>query len=60
MGKRGRDKGRWSVGIKLCWLFNSQHRVVAWDGDTMNVRDKRFNSLVQSFIGRTIVGNATV
>ncbi|MCS6862688.1 MAG: hypothetical protein NZT92_20475, partial [Abditibacteriales bacterium] len=54
MGTKGRDKGRWSVGIKLCWLLNSQNRVVAWDGDTMNVCDKHFNSFVQPFIGRTI------
>ncbi|MDW8364651.1 MAG: hypothetical protein RMK49_02270 [Abditibacteriales bacterium] len=55
VGKKGRDKGRWSVGIKLGWLLNSQNRVVAWDGDTMNVCDKRFNPLVQPFISRTIV-----
>lgn len=55
VGKKGRDKGRWSVGIKLCWLLNSLGRVVAWDWDTMNVYDKRFNRLVQPFIEQTIV-----
>jgi hypothetical protein len=24
VGKKGKDKGRWSVGIKLCWLLNNQ------------------------------------
>ncbi len=36
LGKKGRDKGRWSVGIKFCWLLNDCCRVVAWDWDTMN------------------------
>lgn len=31
VGKKGRDKGRWSVGIKFCWLLNDFCRVVAWD-----------------------------
>ena len=55
VGKKGRDKGRWSVGIKFCWLLNDFSRVVAWDWDTMNVNDKRFNPLVKPFIGKTIV-----
>jgi len=55
VGKKGRDKGRWSVGIKLCWLLNSLGRVVAWDWATMNVYDKRFNSIARRFIGQTII-----
>lgn len=39
LGKKSKDKGRWSVGIKLCWLLNNQRQVVAWDWDTMNVHD---------------------
>jgi hypothetical protein len=55
IGQKGRDKGRWSVGIKLCWLLNSFSRVVRWDWATMNVNDKRFNPLVKPLIGETIV-----
>ncbi|MCZ2247142.1 MAG: hypothetical protein LC111_00075 [Bacteroidia bacterium] len=55
VGKKGRDKGRWSVGIKFCWLLNDFCRVVAWDWNTMNVSDKRFNPLVEPFQGQTIV-----
>ena len=55
IGKKGRDKGRWSVGIKLCWLLNDFCRVVSWDWDTLNVNDKRFNRLVKPLIGKTIV-----
>ena len=55
VGKKGRDKGRWSVGLKLCWLLNEQGRVVAWDVDTMNVHDQRFHPLLKPFEGQTIV-----
>ena len=55
IGKKGRDKGRWSVGIKLCWLINEAGKVVAWNFDTMNVADKTFNPLVAPFEGHTIV-----
>jgi len=49
------DKGRWSVGIKFCWLLNDFGRVVAWAWNTMNVNDKPFNPLVEPFIGKTMV-----
>ncbi len=55
VGKKGRDKGRWSVGIKLCWLLNHAGRVVAWDWATMNVYDNHFLPLVEPFLGHTIV-----
>jgi hypothetical protein len=29
IGKKGRDKGCWSVGLKLCWLLNDEGKVVA-------------------------------
>ena len=55
IGKKGRDKGRWSIGIKLCWLLNDVCRVVNWDWSTMNVYDKHFHPVVEPFIGQTIV-----
>jgi len=55
VGKKGIDKGRWSVGIKFCWLLNEFCRVVAWDWATMNVKDQHFNPLVQPFVEQTIV-----
>ena len=55
VGKKGKDKGRWSIGVKLCWLLNETGRVVSWDWDTMNVHDKHFHSVVEPFIGQTIV-----
>jgi len=55
VGKKGPDKGRWSVGIKLCWLLNDFGCVVDWTWATMNVSDKHFNPLVEPLIGQTIV-----
>ena len=55
LGKKGPDKGRWSIGIKLCWLLNDFGRVVDWTWATMNVSDKHFNPLVVPLSGQTIV-----
>ena len=55
VGKKGKDKGRWSVGIKLCWLLNERGQVVAWDWDTMNVHDQRFHPLMEQVNDRSIV-----
>jgi hypothetical protein len=52
IGKKGRDKGRWSIGVKLCWVLNEYGQVV-WDG--MNVHDQRFHSLVEALSHESIV-----
>jgi hypothetical protein len=55
VGKKGLDKGRWSVGIKLCWLLNEQGQVVAWDWATMNVHDQHFHPVIECVNGQSIV-----
>jgi hypothetical protein len=55
IGKKGRDKGRWSIGIKFCLLLNDVCRIVNWDWATMNVYDKHFHPMVEPYIGQTIV-----
>jgi len=55
VGKKVRDKGRWSIGIKFCLLLNDVCRVVNWDWSTMNGNDKHFHPVVEPFIGQTIV-----
>ena len=55
IGKKGKDKGRWSVGVKLCWLLNDLGQVVSWDWNTLNTPDQTFNSLVEDLTGQTIV-----
>src|SRR5215216_1118806 len=46
LGKKNRDKGRWSIGIKLCWILNALGQVVGWHWLTMNCSDQDFLPLV--------------
>jgi len=46
LGKKNRDKGRWSIGIKLCWILNQLGQVVGWHWLTMNCADQLFLPLV--------------
>jgi len=46
LGKKSRDKGRWSIGIKLCWILNSVGQVVGWHWLPMNCPDKDFLPLI--------------
>ena len=54
VGKKNKDKGRWSVGIKLCWILNDLGRVVAWKWLPMNVHDQNFNDEIGKLNGQTI------
>jgi hypothetical protein len=47
LGKKGRDKGRWSIGVKLCWVLNTLGQVVGWHWLTMNCADQDFLPLVR-------------
>ena len=42
LGRKNRDKGRWSIGIKLCWILNTLGQVVGWHWLTMNCPDQDF------------------
>jgi len=55
VGKKSKDKGRWIIGIKLCWLLNEQGQIVAWDWNTANTPDNHFHGLVEPLVGETIV-----
>lgn len=46
LGQKNRDKGRWSIGIKLCWILNRLGQVVGWHWLTMNCPDQDFLPLV--------------
>jgi hypothetical protein len=46
LGKKSRDKGRWSIGVKLCWILNRLGQVVGWHWLTMNCPDQAFLPLV--------------
>jgi hypothetical protein len=54
VGRKGKDKGRWTVGIKFCWLLNNCGQVIAWDWAPLNTPDNHFQPLVEHFAGETI------
>lgn len=55
IGGKNKDKGRWSVGIKLCWLINNHGQVVGWDWNTMNTHDQHFHAVAEELGSCTIV-----
>lgn len=54
VGKKNKDKGRWSIGIKLCWILNQMGQVVGWTWATMNRPDQDFNPLIECLNAETI------
>lgn len=47
IGTKNRDKGRWSIGVKLCWILNYLGQVVGWHWLPMNHPDQDFLPLVE-------------
>ncbi len=46
LGTKNKDKGRWSIGVKLCWIINTFGLVVGWHWLPMNQHDQAFLALV--------------
>ena len=46
IGTKNRDKGRWSMGLKICWVLNRLGQVVGWHWLPMNHSDQDFLPLV--------------
>jgi len=55
IGKKGRDKGRWSIGMKLCWVLNTYGYVIGWSYDTMNRFDNTFHDVVSLFAEEGVI-----
>jgi hypothetical protein len=55
LGKKNKDKGRWSIGVKLCWLVNTFGQVVGWQWATMNRPDQDFHALIEAQQDNSIV-----
>jgi hypothetical protein len=55
VGKKGRDKGRWSIGVKLCWLLNKYGQVVGWDWATLNTHDQHFHPVAERVADTSVV-----
>jgi hypothetical protein len=55
LGKKNKDKGRWSIGVNLCWLVNTFGQVVGWEWARMNRPDQDFHPLIHAHQNQTIV-----
>ena len=54
VGRKSKDRGRWSIGIKLCWILNNLGQVVAWKWLPMNAHDQNLNDKIADLEGKTI------
>ena len=41
VGTKGKDKGRWSIGVKVCWIINTFGQVCGWIWDGMKCPIRR-------------------
>jgi hypothetical protein len=55
VGTKGRDKGRWTIGLRLCWQLDTSGRVVDWAWAPLNVPDKTFNGLAACLSEQSLV-----
>ena len=54
IGKKGKDKGRWTIGGRFFALLDCQGRFVEWYWLPLNYPDKAFNPVAQAFAEQTI------
>jgi hypothetical protein len=54
-GTKSRDKGRWSVGVKLCWILNRCGRVCGWIWDKMNYADNKFLDFFEEYDTQAVI-----
>ena len=55
VGTKSRDKGRWSVGVKLCWILNRFGQVCGWTWDKMNCPDQCFLEFLEEYDQQAII-----
>jgi hypothetical protein len=55
VGTKGRDKGRWTIGLRLCWQLDVYGRLVEWAWAPLNVPDKTFNGLADQVAEQSLV-----
>jgi hypothetical protein len=53
-GGKNKDKGRWRVGSKVCWILNTFGQVSGWIWDRMNYSDNAFLDYLAEFEERAI------
>jgi hypothetical protein len=54
-GGKSKDKGRWSVGVKLCWILNRCGQVCGWIWDKMNCPDQSFLDFFEEYDQEAII-----
>jgi len=54
IGKKGRDKGRWTIGGRLWVMLDTYGRIIEWYFLTLDHADKHFNRFVVPFNEQTI------
>ena len=54
-GAKSRDKGHWSVGVKLCWILNRFGQVCGWIWDKMNYADNNFQDFFEEYDGQAVM-----
>lgn len=55
VGTKGKDKGRWSIGLKLCWIINTFGQVCGWIWDGMNCPDQDFLDFFEEYDEQAII-----
>lgn len=55
VGGKSKDKGRWTIGIRLCWILNDHGQVVDWAAAPLNTSDQNFHPMVTQLEDRSIV-----
>ena len=54
-GRKAKDKGLWTVGVKLCWVSNTCGQVCGWPWDTLNTTDNAFLDFFEEYADQAIV-----
>jgi hypothetical protein len=54
-GGKNRDKGRWSIGVKMAWIVNTFGQVCGWIWDKMNYPDNDFLDFLEEYDGQAIM-----
>lgn len=55
LGTKGRDKGRWSVGVKWACVVNTLGDVCAWSWDGLHTYDGHFIALLETLQDESVV-----
>src|SRR5579859_117754 len=54
-GRKSKDKGRWTVGVKRCWVLNQVGHGCAWIWDPLNRPDQDFLPFLAEYDEEAII-----